>query len=81
MVQKATIYKAELTIADMDRHYYETHNLNVTKHPSEKDERLMLRVLAFALNAHEQLEFTKGISTDDEPDFWKKALAASLNCG
>jgi len=75
MAQKATIYKVELSVADMDRHYYETHNLTVAKHPSETDERLMVRILAFALNAHEQLEFTRGISTDEEPDIWQKSLS------
>ncbi len=75
MAQNATIYKVELSVADMDRHYYETHNLTVAKHPSETDERLMVRLLAFALNAHAQLEFTKGISTDDEPDIWQKSLS------
>lgn len=74
MAQKATIYKVELSVADMDRHYYETHNLTVAKHPSETDERLMVRLLAFALNAHEHLEFTRGISTDGEPDIWQKSL-------
>jgi hypothetical protein len=54
MAQKATIYKVELSVSDMDRHYYETHNLTVAKHPSETDERLMVRILAFALNAHDQ---------------------------
>ncbi|WP_020591260.1 YaeQ family protein [Kiloniella laminariae] len=78
MAQKATIYKVELSVADMDRHYYETHNLTVAKHPSETDERLMVRLLAFALNAHEQLEFTKGISTDDEPDVWQKSLSGEI---
>jgi uncharacterized protein YaeQ len=78
MAQKATIYKVELSVADMDRDYYETHNLTLAKHPSETDERLMVRILAFALNAHEQLEFTKGISTDDEPDIWQKSLSGEL---
>ena len=53
MAQNATSYKVELSVCDMDRHYYETHKLTVAKHPSETDERLMVRVLAFALNAHE----------------------------
>ena len=75
MAQKATIHKVELSVSDMDRHYYETHNLTVAKHPSETDERLMLRILAFALNAHEQLEFTRGISTENEPDIWQKSLS------
>jgi uncharacterized protein YaeQ len=78
MAQKATIYKVELSVSDMDRHYYETHNLTVAKHPSETDGRLMVRILAFALNAHEQLEFTRGISTDDEPDIWQKSLSGEL---
>jgi uncharacterized protein YaeQ len=78
MAQKATIYKVELSVSDMDRHYFETHKLTVAKHPSETDERLMVRILAFALNAHEQLEMTKGISTDDEPDIWQKSLSDEL---
>ncbi len=78
MAQKAIIYKVELSISDMDRHYYETHKLTVAKHPSETDERLMVRLLAFALNANEQLELTKGLSTDDEPDIWQKSLSNEL---
>ena len=78
MVQKATIHKVELSISDMDRHYYETHNLTVAKYPSETDERLMVRILAFALNAHERLEFSRGLSTDDEPDIWQKSLSGEL---
>ncbi len=78
MAQKSTIYKVELSVSNMDRHYYETHKLTVAKHPSETDERLMVRLLAFALNAHEQLELTKGLSTDDEPDIWQKNLSGEL---
>jgi uncharacterized protein YaeQ len=79
MAQNATIYKIELSVSDMDRHYYETHKLTVAKHPSETDERLMVRIVAFALNAHEQLEMTRGISTDDEPDIWQKSLSGELD--
>ncbi len=78
MAQKSTIYKVELSVSDMDRHYYETHKLTVAKHPSETDERMMLRLVAFSLNAHEQLELTKGLSTDDEPDIWQKSLSNEL---
>ena len=78
MAQKSTIYKVELSVSDMDRHYYETHKLTVAKHPSETDERMMVRLVAFALNAHEQLELTKGLSTDDEPDIWQKSLSNEL---
>lgn len=79
MAQNATIYKIELSVSDMDRHYYEVHKLTVAKHPSETDERLMVRIVAFALNAHEHLEMTKGLSTDDEPDIWQKSLSGELD--
>ena len=78
MAQKAIIYKVELSVSDMDRHYYETHKLTVAKHPSETDERLMVRLIAFALNAREQLEFSRGLSTDDEPDLWEKNLSGEI---
>jgi len=79
MAQNATIYKVDLSVSDMDRHYYETHKLTLAKHPSETDERLMVRIVAFALNAHESLQMTKGISTDDEPDIWQKSLHGTLD--
>ncbi|MBU1216606.1 YaeQ family protein [bacterium] len=78
MALKATIYKALLNVADMDRHYYAEHNLTVAQHPSENDLRLMVRLVAFALNAEEDLAFTKGISQDDEPDLWLKELDGSI---
>lgn len=79
MAQNATIYKVELSVSDMDRHYYETHKLTVARHPSETDARLMLRIVAFALNAHDQLEMTKGLSSDDEPDIWQKSLSGEID--
>lgn len=79
MALNATIYKVELSVSDMDRHYYETHKLTIARHPSETDERLMLRLVAFALNAHEHLEMTKGLSTDDEPDIWQKSLSGEID--
>jgi uncharacterized protein YaeQ len=78
MAMKAAIYKAELEIVDMDRNYYATHRLTLACHPSETAERLMIRRLAFALNAHERLEFGKGISDSDEPDLWQKDLAGTI---
>lgn len=74
MALKATINKAELNIADMNRNYYHSHHLILAQHPSETDERMMMRLTAFALNASENLVFTKGLSTDDEPDIWQKDL-------
>ena len=78
MAAKATIYKASLNIADMDRHYYAEHDLTLAKHPSENDLRLMVRLAAFVLNADKDLAFSKGISQDDEPDLWKKALDGEI---
>jgi uncharacterized protein YaeQ len=78
MALKATIYKAELQISDMDRHYYASHALTLAQHPSENDERLMMRLLAFALYADERLEFGRGLSTDDEPDLWRKSLTGEI---
>jgi uncharacterized protein YaeQ len=72
MALKSTIYKAELNIADMDRGYYAEHNLTIARHPSETEERVMIRVLAFALHASEMLNFGKGISDTEEPDLWEK---------
>ena len=79
MALKATICKAELNIADMDRGYYADHALTLAQHPSENDERLMLRLLAFVLYAHEYLAFTKGLSDPDEPDIWQKDLTGAID--
>jgi len=78
MAANATIYKANLNIANMDTNYYAEHDLTLAKHPSENDLRLMVRVLAFALNADENLAFSKGIASDDEPDLWTKALDGAI---
>jgi len=78
MALKATIYKAELNVADMDRGYYASHNLTLACHPSETEERLMVRLLAFALFASDSLSFGRGISTDDEPDLWDRDLTGHI---
>ncbi|HEY8119221.1 MAG TPA: YaeQ family protein [Methylophilaceae bacterium] len=79
MALKATIYKVDLQIADMDRHYYQQHSLTLARHPSETDERMMVRLLAFALYADEALLFGKGLSTDDEPDLWLKDMTGTID--
>jgi uncharacterized protein YaeQ len=78
MALKATICKARLQVADMDRNYYAEHALTVARHPSETDERMMVRLLAFALNAHERLAFCKGLSDTDEADLWQKSLTGAI---
>lgn len=78
MAIKATIFKVNLQIADMERHYYQDHGLTLARHPSETDERMMVRLLAFALHAHEYLEFGQGMTNDDEADLWQKDLTGSI---
>ena len=78
MAIKATVFKAALQIADMDRHYYADHALTLARHPSETDERMMVRLLAFALYADDGLSFGKGMSSDDEPDLWHKDLTGAI---
>jgi uncharacterized protein YaeQ len=78
MAIKATIFKVNLQIADMERHYYQDHALTLARHPSETDERLMVRLLAFALHAHEYLEFGQGMTNDEEADLWRKDLTGSI---
>src|SRR4030067_1332153 len=78
MAIKATIFKVHLQIADMERHYYHDHALTLARHPSETDERLMVRLLAFALHAHEYLEFGQGMTADDEADIWQEDLTGAI---
>ena len=78
MAIKSTVFKAALQIADMDRHYYAEHALTLARHPSETDERMMVRLLAFALYADDALTFGKGLSSDDEPDLWLKDLTGTI---
>lgn len=78
MALKATIYKAELSIADLERGYYAEHNLTLARHPSETDERMMVRLLAFALYADPALTFAKGLCVDDEPDLWQQDLTGTI---
>ncbi len=78
MAINSTIFKADLQISDMDRNYYANHALTLARHPSETDERMLVRLLAFILNASDALQFTKGLSTDDEPELWKKSLSDEI---
>ena len=78
MAVGAKVHKVELQVSDLDRHHYGTHPLVLAQHPSETDERVMLRVLAYALFADERLEFGRGLSTDDEPDLWRRDLTGAI---
>ena len=77
MALKSTIFKANLAIADIDHGYYANHALTLARHPSETDERMMVRLAALALNAHAlqdicqgdgTLAFGAGLSDPDDPD-------------
>lgn len=78
MALKSTIFKAELHVSDMDRSHYGSYNLTIARHPSETDERMMVRLLAFALLADERLSFCKGLSDEDEADLWQKDLTGAI---
>lgn len=79
MALKATIFKVDLSVADMDRNLYEDFSLTLARHPSENDVRMMVRLLAFMRFADARLEFGKGLSTDEEPDLWLRDLTGVID--
>ena len=78
MALRSTVFKVEVQVADMDRHHYQTHALTVARHPSETDERMMVRVLAFALYADETLCFGRGLSDEDDPALYRNDLTGAM---
>ncbi|MBG6244102.1 hypothetical protein CS369_03325 [Candidatus Symbiopectobacterium sp. 'North America'] len=70
MALKATIYKAAVNIADLDRSFYYDANLTLAQYPSETEQRMMLRLLAWICHVDENLSFTNGLCADDEPEIW-----------
>ena len=74
MALKPTIYKLRIDLSDLERNYYQALKLTVAQHPSETAERMMARVLAFAIHAQDGPEFTKGLSTVEEPDIWVRSM-------
>lgn len=79
MALAATIFKAEVQIADLDRNYYQQHVLTLARHPSETSERMMVRLLAFMRHADEALTFAKGLFDAEDPDLWRKDLTGSID--
>lgn len=79
MASNATIYKATLQIADLDRQYFQDHTLTLARHPSETEERLMVRLLAFALHADEALAFGRGVGVEDEPALWQRNSTGDID--
>lgn len=78
MALKSTIFKAELQVSDLDRGHFATHALTLARHPSETDERMMIRLLAFALDANERLEFGRGLSSEGEADLALTDLTGAI---
>ncbi len=78
MALKSTVFKADLQISDMNRNYYHNHLLTIACHPSETHERMMMRIVAFALNASEYLSFANGLTANDEADVWEKDLTGAI---
>ena len=78
MAIKSSIYKAQLSVTDMDRHVYDTFPLTIACHPSETEARMMLRIVCFAIHADPNLVFGRGISTDNEPDLWQRSLSNDI---
>ena len=79
MALKSTIFKVDLSLADMDRNHYADYSLTLARHPSENDQRMMVRLLAFMRYADELLAFGKGLSTDEEPDLWLRDLTGVID--
>jgi len=79
MALKATIFKANIHLADMGRDYYDTINLTIAQHPSETEQRMMVRLIAFILNAHEDLQFGKGLSDEDEAVIWQVSYSSVID--
>lgn len=78
MAQRSTIYRVELSVADLDRQVYGRHSLTLARHPSETAARMMVRLLAFALHCDEGLSFGRGLSTENEPDLWKRDATGAI---
>ncbi len=74
MAIKPTIYKARISLSDLERDYYDSISLTIAQHPSETLERMMVRVLAYCINAQEGMEFTKGLDEVEEPDLWVRTM-------
>jgi uncharacterized protein YaeQ len=78
MAKGATIYKVNVSLSNFNTHYYQDFNLTLAKHPSENETRMMFRLLAYLYCANEKLEFTKGLSEQDEPEIWLKDFSGDI---
>ena len=74
----ATVYRLSMELSDVDRGVYESLSFRVARHPSETEERLVARILGYALLYSPELQFTKGMSDGDEPALWAHDLTGQL---
>jgi uncharacterized protein YaeQ len=79
MALKPTIYKIKIDLSNTDQGHYDSYPLTIALHPSETQERMMARVLAFCINAQDGLTFTRGLSAIEEPDIWSHSLDGQIN--
>ena len=79
MALKPTIYKAQVELADSDRNCFDSLSLTIAQHPSETADRMAARLLAYCLNASRGVEFTRGLSTTEEPDIWRHSDSGELD--
>lgn len=78
MALPSTVYRANLHLSDMDRGYYAEHALTLARHPSETEERLMVRLFGFLMAASEYLEFGRGLSCVEDPDLMERDLTGRI---
>ena len=78
MALSSTIFKADITLADLNTHKYDDLNLTMAMHPSENESRMMYRLASYLYCAHPELEFTKGLSSTSEPELWQKGLQGEI---
>lgn len=78
MALRSSIFKASVGLSNLNTHYYDDLNFTLALHPSETEERMMYRLLAFLYCAHERLEFTEGLNNPDLPDIWQKDLTGQI---
>jgi uncharacterized protein YaeQ len=79
MALRATVYKVELAVSDLDRNVFGSVSLALARHPSETEERLLVRLIAYALHFGDGLQFGRGISSDDEATLWKHGLDGTMH--
>ncbi len=77
-MKSSTIYKAFVELSNLNSHTYESFNLTMAKHPSENESRMMYRLVSYLHESNKNLEFTRGLSSTDEPEVWEKGASGEV---